>query len=97
MAKVVALEKARIERLAQELVFALREQGYAVAKTADLESVEVWRKAARRAGRILGWRVFTQVSTHGARVICGSEDFPVPPGAHRSAVQTFADLLRVPD
>ena len=97
MAKVVALEKAKVERLAQELVPALREQGYAVANTADLESVEVWRKAARRACRILGWRVFTQVSRDGARVICGSGDFPVPPGAHRSAARTFSDLRHVPD
>lgn len=69
MAKVVDLERVRVERLAGELVPWLRERGSVLVETSGIESVERWRRAARRAGRLLGWRVRTGVSPAGDR--CG--------------------------
>ncbi|MBA2608700.1 MAG: hypothetical protein H0U92_07165 [Actinobacteria bacterium] len=65
-----------------------------ITSTAEVESVEQWRRAARRAGRILGWHVSTKVSANGDRVFCASDDFPVPPGSGRAAADRFAALLR---
>src|SRR5581483_6490673 len=97
MATVVDLDSIKAERLAPELAAALRTHGYVIAAVADLdESVEVWRRAARRAGRLLGWRVQTKLSPDGSRVWCVSQDFPTPPGAHRTAANLFAALVHKP-
>jgi hypothetical protein len=68
MGRVEDLERRRVERLAAELVPELRDCGELRAETDALESVERWRAAARRAGRLLGWRMRTGVSRDGRRV-----------------------------
>lgn len=93
-AKVVDIASGKVERFAAEIAPLLREHGYVIVVVAEVESVELWRRAARRAGRLLGWRVFTKISSDGTRVLCGSDDFPVPPGSGRAAAETFAALLR---
>ncbi len=93
-AKVVDIDKARAERLAHDIAAQLREHGYAIVATNEVESVDLWRRAARRAGRLLGWRVSTKLSSDGERVLCVSSDFPVPPGSGRAAADRFAALLR---
>lgn len=79
MAKVVDLERFRVERLAGEIVPWLRDRGSVLVETSGLESVERWRRAARRAGRLLGWRVRTGVSPAGDRVWAVSDDYEVDP------------------
>ena len=92
--KVSDIEDGRIDRLAREIAPVLREQGHVLVSASEIESVDQWRRAARKAGRILGWRVTTKVSADGSRVFCVSDDFPVPPGAGRDAAVTFERLLR---
>ena len=91
---VVDLESVRVERLAQELVESLRAAGSAHATIADVDDIERWRRAARRAGRLLGWRVRTGVSSD--RVWATSEDWLPGPGADWKAARTFAALIAPP-
>jgi hypothetical protein len=56
-ATVIDLEKVRVERLAARLVPDLRGAGMSRSPIADIDDVTRWRRAARRAGRLLGWRV----------------------------------------
>jgi hypothetical protein len=76
--RVVDLEAQRVEQLAVELAPVLPERGVVVANIADLENVDRWRRAARRAGRLLGWSVRTGVTSDGARVWAASDDWPGP-------------------
>ena len=64
---VVDLERARVEALARELVTVYRGvgQGCLVVDVSTVESVERWRRAARRAGRLLGIHVRTGLSYDG--------------------------------
>jgi hypothetical protein len=64
---VVDLERARVEALARELVSLYREagQGFLVVDVSTVESVERWRRAARRAGRLLRIHVRTGLSYDG--------------------------------
>ena len=39
-----------------------------MANVTEVDNVERWRKAARRAGRLLGYAVRTAISTDGAMV-----------------------------
>jgi hypothetical protein len=79
VARVVDIERERVERLAADLAPELRERGVIVVDVAALEDVERWRRAARRAGRLLGWRVRTGISRDGRRVWMASDDWPVRP------------------
>ncbi len=92
--KVHDLERERVERLARELVPQLRESGQVVRRTADIEDVVRWRRAARRAGRLLGWRVRTALISNGSRVMALSDDWPIPPGAERAAFEAVAWAVR---
>jgi hypothetical protein len=74
--RVVDLEASRVEQLAAELVPILRDRGGVVVDVEQLDSVDRWRRAARRAGRLLGWSVRTGVSADGSRVWAGSDDWP---------------------
>jgi hypothetical protein len=67
---VVDLERARVEALAKELATAFRRanRGYLVVRVDELEDVERWRRAARRAGRLLGVHVRTGLSYDGSVV-----------------------------
>jgi hypothetical protein len=64
------LERARVETLARELakMFQQASRGWPRVDTAQLEDVERWRRAARRAGRLLGIHVRTGVTHDGRRV-----------------------------
>jgi hypothetical protein len=79
MGRVEDLERQRGERLAAELVPVLRDRGELRAETETLESLERWRAAARRAGRLLGWRVRTGVSRDRRFAWAVSDDWPIPP------------------
>ncbi len=54
MAKVVDIERVRVERLAEDLLPAIRDAfagpGIYKDSTADIEDVERWRRAARGEG-----------------------------------------------
>jgi hypothetical protein len=60
--KVRDLEDRRVERLADELAPELRNTGQLLVHVQELENVERWRRAVRRAARHLGWHVRTGVS-----------------------------------
>src|SRR5436853_544827 len=64
------LERARVEALARELARTFRKssRGWLLADTAELEDVERWRRAARRAGRLLGIHIRTGITHDGLRV-----------------------------
>lgn len=72
MAKVVDIERVRVDRLAAELLPAIREafagQGVLKVSTAGLEDVERWRRAARACARELGVSCSTSVSADGSFV-----------------------------
>lgn len=85
MARVTSLERARVAQLAATLVPELRDRGYVMVSVDELEDVERWRAAAQRAARLLGWSVQTGVTSDGGHVWAYSDDWPVPPGAHREA------------
>ncbi len=56
---VVDLRKRRIERLAADLAKELVSKTYLIVEVDQLDSVEDWRAAARRAARQRGWKVRT--------------------------------------
>jgi hypothetical protein len=72
VAKVVDIERIRVDRLADELLPAIREAfagpGIYKAATADIEDVERWRRAARGCARKLGVSCSTSVSADGSFV-----------------------------
>ena len=93
MERVVDLERRKVEALALELASLLREHGSLVVSTSKLDSVDRWRAAARRAGRILGWHVRTALSVQEARVWAASDDFPVSEADHKEAARRLDDYL----
>lgn len=70
MARVTDLERTRVDRLTRQLADRLRASGrrYLMDGVEHVEDVDRWRKAARRAGRLLGWKVRTGVTPDGRRV-----------------------------
>lgn len=67
--RVVELERARVERLADEIAGQLVAGRGSVVRSSDaVDDVDRWRRAARRAGRILGVPVRTGVSFDRSRV-----------------------------
>lgn len=68
-ATVVALVDVRLRKLADVIAGELRVgQGSTIHAVDEVEDVELWRKAARRAGRLLGVPVRTGMSPDGLRV-----------------------------
>lgn len=62
-------DESEQQRLAQEIAAQIvAAQGSVVRWTADVADVDDWRRAARRAGRLLGVRVRTGVSDDGTKV-----------------------------
>jgi hypothetical protein len=58
-----------LDRLAEEIAAQLvAGQGGVVRWTSEIADVDVWRKAARRAGRLLGVPVRTGVADDGSKV-----------------------------
>lgn len=76
MGQVVDLERRQVEALARQLVPELRERWSLIVDATALDNVDRWRRAARRAGRILDWHVRTGLVADGARVWAASDDFP---------------------
>ena len=67
--QVVDLEWARVARLAGEIAWQLRVNGGSILRlAADVDEVDRWRRAARRAGRVFGWTVRTGVSSDRMKV-----------------------------
>ncbi len=93
MGQVVDLERRQVEALARQLVPALREYGSVIVDATALDNVDRWRRAARRAGRILGWHVRTGLVADGARVWAASDDFPVTDSARPEAAERVGDFL----
>ena len=62
-------DESEQQRLAQEIAAQIvAGQGSVVRWTAELPDVDDWRRAARRAGRLLGVRIRTGVSDDGTKV-----------------------------
>jgi hypothetical protein len=97
VAKVVDIERVRVERLAADLLPAIRDAfagpGMLKVATADIEDVERWRRAARACARRLGVRARTAVSADGNSVWIVDESPPSITQRARSA-RLFDDLLR---
>ncbi len=93
MGQVVDLERRRVEALARELVPLFRERGTVAVATADVEDVERWRRAARRAGSLLGWHMRTGITEDAAMVWAGSDDFPVTDEWQRAAAERIRASL----
>jgi hypothetical protein len=72
VAKVVDIERVRVDRLAADLLPAIRDAfagpGMLKVSTADVEDVERWRRAARSCARQLGVTCSTSVSADGSFV-----------------------------
>ncbi len=72
MAKVVDIERVRVDRLAADLLPAIRDAfagpGMLKVATADIEDVDRWRRAARACARQLGVSCGTSVSADGSFV-----------------------------
>lgn len=69
MAKVVDIERVRVDRLAADLLPLVRDAfagpGMLKVATADIEDVDRWRRAARACARKLGVSCSTSVSVDG--------------------------------
>lgn len=60
---------ARAERLTEQIVVQLsRHSGAVTRRASDVGDVELWRRAARRAGRVLKVPVRTGVAQDGSKV-----------------------------
>jgi hypothetical protein len=91
---VVDLETVRVHRLADQLAGELQAAGAVWAAAEEVDDVDRWRRAARQAGRGLGWSVRTGVTDE--RVWAVSEDYEPPLDADRDAALRFAHLLAGP-
>ncbi len=89
---VINLEEKVLESIAGRLAPVLADQGIVTANLAEVDSVERWRKAARRAGRQLGYPVRTVVSTDGTMVWAVLER-PVEPGEQADAANRVATMI----
>ena len=97
MAKVVDIERVRVDRLAAELLPAIRDAfagpGMLKFSTADIEDVDRWRRAARACARRLGVRARTALSADGGSVWIVDESPPTITQRARYD-QAFEGLLR---
>lgn len=84
---VIKLEERVLESIARRLAPGLADRGIVAADVAEIESVERWREAARRAGRQLGYPVRTALSTDGTMVWAVLER-PVEPGEQAAAARS---------
>ncbi|MGH9122439.1 MAG: hypothetical protein ACRDYC_10940 [Acidimicrobiales bacterium] len=89
---VINLEQRVTDRLAQQLKPILDERGIVVAEIADVDNVVRWRRAARRAGRLIGYPVRTWVSSDGTAVWAVIEQ-PVLPGEQAEAANRVATYI----
>jgi hypothetical protein len=89
---VIKLEEWVLDSIARRLAPVLAETGIVKADVAEIDSVERWRKAARRAGCQLGLPVGTAVSTDGTMVWAVLER-PVEPGEQADAANRVATMI----
>ncbi len=67
--RVVALDDFRMHRLALLIADELRAgDGSTWRSTLEVDDVATWRRAARRAGRLLGVSIRTGIAPDGSRV-----------------------------
>ncbi len=98
MGRVASIEGRKVEALAAQLLPVLRDRGSLMVDAEDVADVDLWRRAARLAGRRLGCRVRTGVVGAGARVWAVSLDHEVTEGDLRRvglAVDAAVDAHRV--
>ena len=95
MARVVNMDRVKRDSLAPELAVELRRHGCVHRRITEIDDVVVWRQAARRAGRLLGWHVRTGIgnSPDGGHVWAVSDDWPKPAGAVREMCEQFDEYL----
>lgn len=91
MAKVVSIDQGLVDKLALRLAAELRGRGSLTRDVTEIEDVTVWRKAARKAGRILGHSVRTGVS--GSNVWVVDNDYEVTDAQMREAGETVSALI----
>jgi len=60
--RIVNIDQVRVERLAVDIAPVLATRGNVIVDTGRVDDVDLWRRSARRAGRILGIPVRTGVS-----------------------------------
>lgn len=89
---LVDLRKVRVERLAATIAEHLQ-SGHVIAEVADAGAVDVWRSAARKAGRNRGWKVRTGTTGDGQRVWAVREDLEVSREGSADAMARFNYLL----
>ncbi|HEX2699211.1 MAG TPA: hypothetical protein VHM89_03280 [Acidimicrobiales bacterium] len=68
MAKVVDLERRKVDKLADQIeqqLAVLPPMSHLHVPISEVEDPQRWRRAARLAAHRLGWRVATGVSRHG--------------------------------
>jgi hypothetical protein len=94
MPKAVDIEAARVERLAREMVPTFKARGSLIKRIDAVDDVERWRKAARRAGKLIGWRVRTGISNDGSSLWAVSDDYEPTPEDERRATDAIAALLQ---
>lgn len=94
---VVDFERARVERLARELTPYLRdEHGQLAVRVAEVDDLDRWRRAARRAGRLVGGKVATGVSRDGSTLWAVRTDGEVTPAQRAEAARVMQAVLRLP-
>jgi hypothetical protein len=81
-----------VDRLARELAPVLDDRGIVMANVTEVDNVERWRKAARRAGRLLGFPVRTAISGDRTTVWAVLER-PAQPGDQAEAADTVATMI----
>lgn len=87
---IVDLDDLRVGRLTPGIIDELRGRGTAVASV-EGGDLDRWRRAARRAGRVLGWHVRTGVSDGRAWVT--SDDWEAPAGSDQIAANLFCAVV----
>ena len=88
---VVDLERVRVERLVPAIVAELQARGVAVNTVVEPNEVARWRRAARLAGRQMGWRIRTGNSRQG--IWAASEDYEPQWTADREAARLVAKAI----
>jgi len=87
--QVIDLERGRVERLVPTIVADLRAGGTAFSSIED--DGDLWRNAARVAGKALAWHIRTGVSAGRAWAV--AEEWETPLDADRNAARRLGAIL----
>jgi hypothetical protein len=90
--RVVDLESARVERLADGLVEELRFSGVIRREASTVEDIDRWRRAARRAGKRIGVRVRSGES-NGIVWVASLDRVPTPAEQDVAATRVAAQIF----